>query len=119
MMAAVAMAVAAVAVVRKTAVALALGVTAATLASGRRNLPREGWSSTCRGGSVRHCAVNELMEEGAGEGEEGDCSCRCGFDSGGCRPPSPLLTCKPDIDNDSNKDDDNDDKGLFLRGGEG
>jgi hypothetical protein len=44
------------------------------------------------GSGVQRGAVDELMEEGAGEGEGGDCR-RChGFDGGVCVLPSPSST---------------------------
>ncbi len=93
-MTAVMMAVAAAAVATTAAATLTLG--------GDCGGPGIGEAESSKGGTVLHLqalggsvgrgAINKLTEEGAGEGEGGDCCCHHGFNGGGCRLPSPSLT---------------------------
>ncbi len=92
--AAATMAVAAAAVATTTVAALTLGDNCSGRGIGEAESSKGGMvlHLQASGGGIGRGAVNKPTEEGAGEGEGGDCCHRRGFDDGGHGLPSPLLT---------------------------
>jgi hypothetical protein len=118
-MAAAMMAVAVAEVASMSVVALTLG------GNGGGRIIREAETSEggmvfylqASGGSIRHGAIDEPMEEGAGEGEGGDPHWRCGADGG---TPIPLVDIvKPNVNDkdNNNNNNNNNNEGAVLRGG--
>jgi hypothetical protein len=119
------MAVAVVAVATTTTDAPISGATAGATTSGRRNLPREGWSSICRPWAVAYkgAQLKSQRRWAQERGGGGRSSSSLRIQGQSLRTPVPLVNIvEPDVNNsddddNDDSDDNNDDEGTVLRGG--